>query len=84
MSISRECVRREDMSQRGELQLIQQDDGDIIVCCLGVDSCGDLYQSSHVEFCSIGAGGGRSPKVMEALIQLMNAIDEDNIRDPIK
>mgnify|MGYP003394460097 FL=1 len=83
MTIQRACARREDRSQRGELQLIQQDDGDIIVCCLGVDSCGDLYQSSHVEFCSVGAGGGKSPKVMEALIQLMNAIDEDNARNPI-
>lgn len=84
MSISRECSRREDMSQRGELSLIMQDDGDIIVSCLGKESVGDLYSESHVEFCSIGAGGGKSPKVREALIQLMNAIDEDNIRNPIK
>jgi hypothetical protein len=77
MSILRECARREDMSQRGELSLIMQDDGDIIVSVLGVESGGPLYQESHVEFCSIGSCGGRSPKVRQALLQLMDAIDQD-------
>jgi len=83
MSITRECSRREDMSQRGELSIIMQDDGDIIVSCLGIDCCGELYQESHVEFCVPVSGGGRSPRVREALVALMDAIDLDNKDNPI-
>jgi len=72
------------MSQRGELQILIQDDGDIIVSCLGVDVCGRLYKESHVEFCAVGSGGGRSPKVREALLALMDAIDQDNKDRPIE
>ena len=81
--ITRQCSRREDMSQRGELHILIQDDGDIIVSCLGVEPNGTLYQESHVEFCTPVSGGGRSPKVREALLALMNAIDQDNAENPI-
>lgn len=83
MGIERECSRREDMSQRGELSLIMQDDGDIIVSVLGFESYSDLYSEIHVEFCAVGAGGGRNPEVRQALLQLMDAIDRDNKNNPI-
>lgn len=69
--------RFEDMSPRGRLRVIQQDDGDMIVevvedmdsqgCCAGL--------SASVEFCT---SGGKSPKTREALRALMQAMADEN------
>lgn len=71
-----EVRRKEDMSPDGMLWLIRQEDGDIIVTILP-DSETDKPMAS-VEFCSCGAGGGRSPKTLAALRALMIAMEEDN------
>lgn len=74
--------RNEDMSPRGKLVVLQQDDGDIIVCSQGMDR--DLVQpGSSVEFCAIGSGGGRSPHTLRALYALMEAIERDNAERPL-
>lgn len=73
--------RFEDMSRRGRLRVLQQDDGDMIVevvedldsqgCCAGL--------SASVEFCT---SGGKSPKTREALLALMLAMAEENAARP--
>jgi len=58
---------------------------------VGLDSDNDVYVSvwdgengGSVEFCTPGIGGGSSPKVREALIALMVAMEEDNAAQPSK
>lgn len=75
--------RLEDMSSRGRLRLIQQEDGDIIVAVQSMEN-GLLQIGDSVEFCSGVAGGGKSPNTMEALIALMEAMRLDNIQYPSK
>jgi hypothetical protein len=62
-------VRPEDMSPSGKLRLIQQDDGDIIVC---VHEDGGV--SADVEFT---LSGGHSPWTLAALRDLMDAMAKD-------
>jgi len=71
--------RIEDMSTCGFLCLIQQYGGDIIVACTN-----SLGETTDVEFCAPGAGGGRSPNTLKALYNLIQAIEQDNEEKPIK
>jgi hypothetical protein len=71
--------RLEDMSPRGFLRLIKQDDGDIIIGVGQCDHDGLIEKVASVEFCTVSAGGGASPRVRAALIQLMGAMAEDNL-----
>lgn len=53
---------------------------------VGIDGEGDAYISiglKTVEFCS-AFGGGRSPNTRNALITLMEAIEEDNKIGPMQ
>ena len=72
--------RFDDMSARGRLTLIQQDDGDIVVGL--IPSSREEFEQKGMmqsaEFCTIGAGGGQSPRTLQALRALMDAIDQDN------
>jgi hypothetical protein len=68
--------RFEDMSPKGKLKLIQQDDGDIIVV-VSPDHEARKSADKQVEFCTCG-GGGQSPRTLAALRELMIAIDLDN------
>ena len=76
--------RFEDMSPRGVLQVIIQEDGDVIVCgipgSLEDFNTRGLYQSA--EFCTIGAGGGQSPHTRQALLDLFRAMELDNKEHP--
>ena len=76
----REAERFEDMSPRGRLQVLQQTDGDMIVCVIkdpnSQGCCAGLAAS--VEFCT---SGGKSPRTLAALRMLMQAMAEDN-EDP--
>lgn len=67
--------RFEDMSPRGRLRLLQQSDGDILVCVISDPNGPDEGVSSSVEFCT---SGGKSPKTLAALLALMDAMAEDN------
>jgi hypothetical protein len=76
MSDMKIVKRTEDMSTIGSLDLLLDDDGDIFVTVREYDN-GHINASS-VEFCIPGYGGGHSPKTYDALINLMNAMEEDN------
>ncbi|MDG3937846.1 hypothetical protein L5C25_21270 [Pseudomonas aeruginosa] len=69
--------RREDMG-KGRLRLILDGDSDV---CVAVIS--DEGEMADVEFCVPFSGGGRSPKVREALLNLCRAIREENETNPI-
>ena len=74
MSRSRIFIRHEDMSSIGILKLIVQEDGDIIVSVQS-ERNGVLQRGDAVEFSTIGNGGGRSPHTLNALRNLVKAIE---------
>lgn len=69
--------RREDMGS-GRLRLILDGDSDV---CVAVIS--DEGEMAGVEFCVPFSGGGRSPKVRQALLDLCRAIRDENANNPI-
>lgn len=73
--MTKEAERFEDMSRRGRLRVIQQDDGDMIVVCIEDPSSVNGGVMAGVEFCT---SGGKSPKTREALRALMHAMAADN------
>ncbi len=74
-------TRKEDMSPRGRLRLIFQEDGDVIVV---IDPDPDeRMRDNSVEFCSVGGGGGRSRHTIEALRALGEAMIKDNTECPL-
>lgn len=73
--------RYEDMSPLGQLVVMMQEDGDMIISMyLDPDSRPTMMPS--MEFCAIGAGGGQSPHTREALKNLYEAIKKDNEEHP--
>lgn len=74
--------RMGEMAPRGDMNLAVnlQDDGDVIIECWEVRY--GRSQQAAVEFCTVGPGGGRSPRTREALIALMVAIEADNAETP--
>lgn len=80
--MTRTVTRREDMSARGYLKILQQDDGDIIVAVYPEEH-GLIQPGGSVEFCAPGAGGGRSAHTLAALRALMVAMERDNSERPI-
>jgi len=74
--INEHLRRWEDMGQ-GRLQLFREEDGDMIVTVIDPEG-----QSSTVQFCTYGSGGGQSPKVLKALYTLASAILEENQSAP--
>lgn len=79
----RKVERLEDMSRRGKLRIIRQDDGDIIVAVQS-EKDGMLQPGDSVEFCTIGTGGGRSRHTHAALLELMAAMERDNAEEPCR
>ena len=69
--------RREDMSQRGRLELSRGVDGDIGIKVLEQGDDG-LLSACGIEFCTVGSGGGKSPHTFRALLGLMVAMEKDN------
>lgn len=78
--MTRVVQRIEDMSTTGRLEILQQDDGDIIVS-VSEDDHGQRMPASSVEFCIPGLGGGHSPRTHAALRALMDAMAHDNAVD---
>lgn len=72
-------LRKEDMSPDGKLCMVMEDDGDI---CLSIIR-GNNGRNRDVQFCSIGSGGGKSRHTLEALRNLMHAIELDNKEYPL-
>lgn len=80
-TVTRVVERFEDMSPRGRLRLLQQTDGDIIVCIVEDPNGPNDGAVVDVEFCTSGNGGGGSPHTLLALRQLMDAMRLDNIEN---
>jgi hypothetical protein len=79
LPMTNQAERFEDMSRRGRLRIIQQDDGDMIVYVIEDPNSINGGASAGVEFCT---SGGKSPKTREALRALMLAMAEDNADRP--
>jgi hypothetical protein len=75
--------RKEDMSIRGQLRILLDEEGDIHVAVYEDDGEGIIYNSASVEFCS-GLGGGQSRHTREALYNLMEAMQLDNQEYPFR
>ena len=75
----KKVTRPEDMSATGTLELIQQDDGDIIVAVHPAREDGLRSPGESVEFCT---SGGHSPSTWRALNELMVAMALDNENYP--
>lgn len=69
--------RPDDMGQ-GRLRMILDGDSDVIVEIINTAG-----ESLSLEFCTSIIGGGRSPKVRNALYLLAQAIQEENNANPI-
>ncbi len=74
-----QAERFEDMSPRGRLRILQQDDGDMLVYVIEDPDSQKNGASAGVEFCT---SGGKSPKTLAALRSLMLAMAEDNADRP--
>lgn len=84
MEIGVPVERFEDMSTRGKLSILVQEDGDIIVSVIP-DSLEEFNRRGlfqYAEFCTIGVGGGQSPRTLEALRNLIEAMEADNRKNP--
>ena len=84
MEIGKIYIRKEDMSTEGTIALIKGPDGDITIEVFGRNGrpTGE-FSRVHVKFCETNIGGGRSPHTMKALINFGDAIEKDNIEQPI-
>lgn len=77
----RQAKRTEDMSPDGSLELIQEDDGDIIVIVREPSSDDEPALRASVQFCT-GVGGGISHYTWLALVALLEAMGRDDRREP--
>lgn len=73
-----EFFDREDDMGQGKLRLILDGDSDVCVAVINHDGT-----MADVEFCTPFSGGGRSPKVRDALLNLARAIRDENQSSPI-
>lgn len=78
----RNVGRMGEMAPPGDMQLQvhMQEDGDLVVHVSEREHERYLYASC--EFCTVGPGGGRSPRTRAALVALMVAIEADNEETP--
>ena len=83
-----------DMHPARSLELFVEHDGDIVIRIqqggfpIGYHPQSDSTPRSElhvaeVQFCTVGNGGGRSPRTREALLALIEAIKLDNAERPI-
>jgi hypothetical protein len=79
--------RCEDMRPigKGWLEVFREDDGDmiVVVSCYDGELSTRSWKQASIQFCTIGSGGGKSPRTLEALYALMAAIEEDNKNLPL-
>lgn len=74
----RDVLRLSDSGNRSSIRVLQEDDGDLWIVVRD-----DKGRLADAEFCTTHAGGGRSPRVRDALLLLMEAIEADNHDRPI-
>ena len=75
--------RRDDMSPHDKLSILIEPNGDAIVTIWEEGKFGPRSFKT-IGFCSLGAGGGKSPHTRKALFQLALAMEKDNQENPIK
>lgn len=75
MPKEREVARIGDMHTRHALRVGFDGDSDVYLSTTSPEGEG-------VEFCTIGSGGGKSPRTRNALVALMVAMEADNADDP--
>jgi len=73
-----DVTRLEDMSAVGRLRLLLDGDGDVIIAIYPQTDDELIGIGESVEFCTIGTGGGGSPRTYKALRNLMEAMAQDN------
>lgn len=75
--------RYEDMSPDGYISLMVEEDGDVILMVQQGEVSGGLdnFHMATVQFCH-AFGGGQSPNVRNALLHLIQAIQQDNKERP--
>lgn len=83
MEMKKRYTRNEDMSPDGTLTIYMQEDGDLLVVVNGRGTS-ERLRMAEVEFCTVGAGGGRSSHTRKALVALAEAIEKDNEERPIQ
>lgn len=71
-------IRRPQDMGKGYLELFKEEDGDM--CLLIRDEDGN---SASIQFCTGVVGGGRSPRTLNALYALAQAMVEDNRERPV-
>lgn len=69
--------RKEDMSPRGKLVLLEEGNGDIVLEIIP-DPNDFPHRKNRVEFCTYFPGGSRSPRTHKALSDLMDAMERDS------
>ena len=69
-----------DMNPKSSLNTFRDASGDVVVQVYQYGTQGRLVSVSEVEFCTIGMGGSQSPRTFDALLKLIEAIEEDNKR----
>lgn len=74
-----EFFERHDDMGNGRLRLILDSDSDVSLAVISTEG-----EMTDVEFCTPFSGGGRSPKVREALLGLAKAIRDENATNPIE
>lgn len=72
--------RRHDMGRGGGLGVYIQEDGDVVLTVQEV-RYGD-YSLAACEFCTGTGGGGKSSRVRQALLNLADAIRQENEETP--
>lgn len=65
-----------DMDSDDRISIMREEDGDMIANVTSGNG------SATVQFCTVGQGGGKSPRTLQALMNLAKAIEEDNADDP--
>ncbi|UTN36164.1 hypothetical protein MMZ75_32660 (plasmid) [Pseudomonas aeruginosa] len=73
-----EFFERSDDMGLGRLRLILDGDADVSIAVITNEG-----EMADVEFCTPFSGGGRSPKVREALLNLARAIRDENATNPL-
>lgn len=71
-------LERSDDMGLGRLRLILDGDSDVSIAVITNEG-----EMADVEFCTPFSGGGRSPKVREALLNLARAIRDENAANPL-
>lgn len=66
-----------DMDPKSHLEIYRDASGDIVVQVFQFGRQG-LTAFAEVEFCTISMGAGQSPRTFDALLKLIEAMEEDN------